>query len=64
MQPVFTTNFFDLMPAHRTPIRGLYVTDSTQFYPEDRTISQAIRQGRTVAAMNIADSTPPLATLS
>lgn len=45
----------DLVPAHRTPIRGLYVTDSTQFYLEDRTISQAIRQGRTAAAMIVAD---------
>jgi protoporphyrinogen oxidase len=54
-QPVFTINFVDLMPDHRTPIRGLYVTDSTQFYPEDRTISQAIRQGRTAAAMIMAD---------
>jgi protoporphyrinogen oxidase len=54
-QPVFTINFVDLVPNHRTPIRGLYVTDSTQFYPEDRTISQAIRQGRTAAAMITAD---------
>ncbi len=54
-QPVFTTNFADLMPAHRTPVPGLYVTDSTQFYPEDRTISAAIKQGRTVAAMIIAE---------
>jgi protoporphyrinogen oxidase len=58
-QPIFTTNFVDLMPGHRTPIRGLYVTDSTQFYPEDRTISQAIRQGRTAAAMIMADFDAP-----
>jgi hypothetical protein len=58
-QPVFTTNFADLMPAHRTPVRGLYVTDSTQFYPEDRTISAAIKQGRTVAAMIIASRCVP-----
>jgi protoporphyrinogen oxidase len=55
-QPVFTTNFVELMPTHRTPVRGLYVTDSTQFYPEDRTISAAIEQGRKVAAMILADS--------
>lgn len=54
-QPVFTTNFIDLMPAHRTPIGGLYVTDSTQFYPEDRTISQAICQGRKAAALIMAE---------
>jgi len=50
-QAIFSTNFASLMPEHRSPIRGLYVTDSTQFYPEDRTISAAIEQGRKVARM-------------
>lgn len=54
-QPIFTTNFVDLMPGHRTPIKGLYVTDSTQFYPEDRTISAAIEQGRKAAGMVLED---------
>ena len=48
-QAVCTTHFLDQMPDHRSPIRGLYVTDSTQFYPEDRTLSAAIQQGRTAA---------------
>jgi protoporphyrinogen oxidase len=50
-QPVFSTGFAARMPDHRSSLRGLYVTDSTQFYPEDRTISAAIAQGRKVAAM-------------
>ena len=50
-QAICQTNFSKLVPAHETPTRGLYVTDSTQFYPEDRTISAAIRVGREVAAM-------------
>jgi len=54
-QAVCITNFADLMPGHRSPVRGLYVTDSTQFYPEDRTISAAIQQGRRVAQMIVAD---------
>jgi protoporphyrinogen oxidase len=54
-QPIFTTNFLELMPDHRTPVHGLYVTDSTQFYPEDRTISAAIAQGRKVAKMILQD---------
>lgn len=57
-QPVFATGFADRMPDHRSSIRGLYVTDSTQFYPEDRTISAAITQGRKVAAMIAEDSGP------
>jgi len=54
-QPIFTTNFVDLVPGHRTPIKGLYVTDSTQFYPEDRTISAAIEQGRKAAGFLLED---------
>ena len=54
-QPVFTTNFAERMPSHRTPIRGFYVTDSTQFYPEDRTLSAAIQQGRKVAQMILSE---------
>jgi len=54
-QPIFDTHFLDVMPDHRTPIQGLYVTDSTQFYPEDRTISAAIAQGRKVAGMILAE---------
>lgn len=55
-QPIFDTNFLDVMPGHRTPIEGLYVTDSTQFYPEDRTISAAIAQGRKAAGMILAEA--------
>lgn len=54
-QPIFDTNFLDIMPGHRSPIQGLYVTDSTQFYPEDRTISAAIAQGRKVAGMILTE---------
>jgi protoporphyrinogen oxidase len=55
-QPIFDTGFMHRMPGHRTPVRGLYVTDSTQFYPEDRTISAAITQGRKVARMILEDA--------
>jgi protoporphyrinogen oxidase len=54
-QAIFATNFATRMPEHRSSVQGLYVTDSTQFYPEDRTISAAIAQGRKVAAMISAD---------
>ncbi len=50
-QPVFATRFCELMPAHRSPLEGLYVSDSSQFYPEDRTLSAAIKQGRAIARM-------------
>ena len=50
-QTICTTGFADLVPEHRTSIQGLYVADSTQFYPEDRTLSAAIQQGRRVAKL-------------
>jgi hypothetical protein len=53
-QAICTVGFKNIVPDHRSPLDGLYITDSTQFYPEDRTISAAIRLGRRVAGM-IAD---------
>ncbi len=38
-QAICTTNFLKLMPAHRAPLTGLHLLDSTFLYPEDRTQS-------------------------
>jgi protoporphyrinogen oxidase len=54
-QAICATHFVDLIPDHRAPLSGLYVTDSAQFYPEDRTISMAIAQGRKAASLMRAD---------
>ncbi|MEW5869517.1 MAG: NAD(P)/FAD-dependent oxidoreductase [Chloroflexota bacterium] len=54
-QAICTTGFAELMPGIRSPLQGLYLTDSTQFYPEDRTISAAIRQGRAAAQAILED---------
>ena len=34
---------------HRTPIRGLYLANTTQIYPEDRGMNYSIRLGQTAA---------------
>lgn len=54
-QAICVTNFTALMPGLRTPSPGLYVTDSTQFYPEDRTLSAAVQQGRSAARRVLED---------
>ncbi len=54
-QAVCHVGFSRRVPGHQTPVRNLYITDSVQFYPEDRTLSAAIRLGRRVAKM-AADS--------
>lgn len=54
-QAICQTQFIDLMQGVRSAIPGLYITDSSQFYPEDRTISASIRQGRITAELIIED---------
>jgi protoporphyrinogen oxidase len=48
-QAICSTGFLDLMPTYQTPVPGLYLTDSSQYYPEDRTVSASVRLGREVA---------------
>ncbi len=50
-QAICTVGFAAKVPEHSTPIKGLFITDSAQFYPEDRTISAAIRLGRAVCPL-------------
>lgn len=50
-QAICRIGFLDIMPAHETPVRGLYITDSSQYYPEDRTVSASIRLARQVAEL-------------
>jgi protoporphyrinogen oxidase len=55
-QAICTVGFASMVPDHRSPVTGLYLTDSTQYYPEDRTISAAIRLGRRVARLMSDDT--------
>jgi len=52
-QAICRVGFKDDMPSMRSPIRGLIITDSTLYYPEDRTISASIRLGKQAAEMVI-----------
>jgi protoporphyrinogen oxidase len=54
-QAICTVGFSASVPDHRSPVRGLYLTDSTQFYPEDRTLSAAVRLGRRAAHLVVED---------
>jgi hypothetical protein len=57
-QAICTVGFSELVPAVETSLNGLLITDSTQFYPEDRTISAAIKQGRYAASLLGAGEKP------
>ena len=43
------------IPAHRTPIDGLYLANTTQIFPEDRGTNYSVRLGRKVARLLLED---------
>jgi len=48
-QPVCGPNFLDTLPPVKLPIAGLWVADTSHYYPEDRGISESIGFGRNLA---------------
>ncbi|MDO8491963.1 MAG: NAD(P)/FAD-dependent oxidoreductase [Dehalococcoidia bacterium] len=50
-QPIITTNYSARIPEHRTPLRGLYLANTTQIYPQDRGVNYSVRLGQTVAGL-------------
>jgi hypothetical protein len=43
------------MPDIKTPVKGLYMTDSSQLHPDDRTISNSIDLGRKATKLILDD---------
>jgi len=41
-QPVCCPNFLAQLPPAKLPITGLWVADTSHYYPEDRGISESI----------------------
>lgn len=56
-QPVIRCDYRSDLPDHRTPVRGLYLANMQQIYPEDRGQNYSIRMGEQVAAMAVSDMT-------
>jgi protoporphyrinogen oxidase len=50
-QPIITKNYSSRVPEHRTPLRGLYLANSAQIYPEDRGTNYSVRIGNRVASI-------------
>ncbi len=48
-QPICETGFLKYIPCPATSIKGLFMTDSCQLHPDDRTISNSIGLGKRVA---------------
>lgn len=54
-QPIIGTSYSERIPDHRTPIKGVYLANTTQVYPEDRGTNYSVRMGVQVANMAMND---------
>jgi protoporphyrinogen oxidase len=54
-QPVPPVGYAGMIPAIRTPLRGLYFASMSQVYPWDRGTNYAVEIGRDVAKMIVED---------
>ncbi len=50
-QPICGPNFLQTLPPVALPVAGLWVADTSYYYPEDRGISESIDFGRKMAQM-------------
>ena len=55
-QPICEIGFTKDVPDMRTPLRGFFLTDSSQLHPDDRTISNSLGLGLKAAALVLNDS--------
>jgi protoporphyrinogen oxidase len=55
-QPICGVDFVSRIPDMTTPVKGLYITDSYQIHPGDRTISDSIALGHRAA--RVMSATP------
>jgi protoporphyrinogen oxidase len=50
-QPICPPEFASQLPSIKTPVSGLYVADTSYYYPEDRSISESFKLGKQIAGM-------------
>ena len=50
-QPICEPGFLNKLPPVSLPIAGLWLADTSYYYPEDRGISESIGFGRNIAKM-------------
>jgi len=53
-QPIITCHYSQEIPDHQTPIRGLYLANTTQIYPEDRGMNYSVHLGQKIANIVLA----------
>ena len=50
-QTVCTPNFYEALPPMQSAVRGLFLADTSHYYPEDRSISESLRLARELAGL-------------
>jgi protoporphyrinogen oxidase len=48
-QPIITRGYSRRIPSQQTPVKGLYLANTTQIYPQDRGMNYSVRLGRVVS---------------
>lgn len=54
-QTVCTPNFYDKLPPMKSTIKNFYMADTAYYYPEDRSISESVALGKTLAKLAVED---------
>jgi protoporphyrinogen oxidase len=57
-QTVCRPGFFDALPPMRSAVRGLFLADTSHYYPEDRSISESLRIGAELAGLESKERGP------
>ncbi len=57
-QTLCPPGFYDKLPAMRTPVPGFFMADTSYYYPEDRSICESVRVGKTLAYVAMEDQEP------
>jgi protoporphyrinogen oxidase len=55
-QPVCEPNFLENLPDAKMPIKGLWIADTSYYYPEDRGISESIGYGINLVKRVLSDN--------
>lgn len=55
-QTVCSPGFYDALPPMRSRVHGLFMADTSHYYPEDRSISESMRIGARLADMALGPS--------
>lgn len=54
-QTICPPGFQDMLPPMRTPLPGLFMADTAYYYPEDRSISESVQVGCSLAKAALAE---------